>query len=70
MHGCSVAVRSTSPNKKEELIGVIRPDNRTVHFVDLDTFFGGLLRSENEMEACLQENGESMVATCYVFKRQ
>ena len=59
-----------SPNKKEELIGVIRPDNKPVLFVDPDTFFSGMLRSENEMEACLQENGESLVATCYVFKRQ
>lgn len=59
-----------SPNRKEELIGVIRPDNKTVLFVDPDTFFSGFLRSENEMEACLQENGESMVATCYVFTRQ
>ena len=52
------------------LIGVIRPDNKTVLFVDPDTFFSGILRSENELEACLQENGELMVATCYVFKRQ
>ena len=59
-----------SPNKKEQLIGVIRPDNKTVLFVDPDTFFSGMLRSEDEMEACLQENGESMVATCYIFKRQ
>lgn len=59
-----------SPNKTEELIGVIRPDNKTVLFVDPDTFFSGMLRSENEMEACLQENGESMVATCYVFRRE
>ncbi len=59
-----------SPSKSEELIGVIRPDNKTVHFVDPDTFFSGWLRSENEMETCLQENGESMVATCYVFKRE
>jgi hypothetical protein len=59
-----------SPNKTEELIGVIRPDNRTVHFVDPDTFFQGFLRAENELEACLQENGESMVATCYVFRRE
>ena len=59
-----------SPNKTEELIGVIRPDNKTVHFVDPDTFFSGILRSENELETCVQENGESRVATCYVFKRQ
>jgi opacity protein-like surface antigen len=59
-----------SPNKKEELIGVIRPDNVTVLFVDPDTFFSATLRSENEMEACLQENGESLVATCYVLMRE
>lgn len=59
-----------SPNKKEELIGVIRPDNVTVLFVDPDTYFSATLRSENEMEACLQENGESLVATCYVLTRE
>ncbi|MBM4270036.1 MAG: hypothetical protein FJ144_26115 [Deltaproteobacteria bacterium] len=60
----------SSPNKAEKLVGVIRPDNKTVLFVDEDTYFSAILRSENEMETCLQETGGgSMVATCYILKR-
>lgn len=59
------------PNKTERLIGVLRGDNKTVLFVDEDTYFNGTILSENEMEVCLQETGGgSMVATCYVLKRQ
>jgi hypothetical protein len=61
----------SSPNHSETLIGVVRSDNRTVHFVDEDSHFSGIIRSENEMEVCLQEStGESMVATCYILQRQ
>lgn len=60
-----------SPNFSERLIGVIRADNKTVHFVDEDSHFSGIIRSDNEIEVCLQESQEdSMVATCYVLQRQ
>jgi hypothetical protein len=60
-----------SPNHSERLLGVIRSDNETVHFVDEDTYFNGRVLSANEMEVCLQETGSgSMVATCYILERQ
>jgi hypothetical protein len=60
-----------SPNFSEKLIGVIRSDNKTVHFVDEDSHFNGIIQSVNEIEVCLQESQEdSMVATCYILQRR
>jgi hypothetical protein len=59
-----------SPNFSERLIGVVRSDNKNVHFVDEDSHFNGIVLSDNEMEVCVQEAGEaSMVATCYILRR-
>ena len=60
-----------SPNFSEKLIGVIRSDNKTVHFVDEDSHFNGFIRSDKEMEVCVQEShDDSMVATCYILQHQ
>lgn len=66
-----------SPNATERLIGVVRADGQTIHLVDEDTYFDAILRSDDEMEVCLREaggsrqtGGGSMVATCYILRRQ
>ena len=60
----------STPKLSETLIGVVKPDNKTILFVDEDSYLSGALRSENEMELCLQETtGTSMIATCYILTR-
>ena len=60
-----------TPNFSETMIGVIKPDRKGLLFVDEDSYLGGTLRSDNEMELCLQETtGQSMIATCYVLTRK
>ena len=69
-NGGLIGTWSTS-KASETLIGVIKPDNKGVLFVDEDSYLSGTLRSENEMEVCLQEStGKSMIASCYVLTRQ
>jgi len=66
-----------SPNATERLIGVVRADGKTIHLVDEDTYIDAILLSDGEMEVCLREAGGgrqtgdgSMVATCYVLRRE
>ena len=59
-----------SEDFSELLIGVIRSDNRTVHFVDEDTHFNALILADDQMELCALETGfDSMVASCYIIER-
>jgi len=69
-NGGLIGTWSTS-KASETLIGVIKPDNKGVLFVDEDSYFSGTLRSGKEMDVCLQEStGQSMIASCYVLTRQ
>ncbi|WP_340149660.1 hypothetical protein [uncultured Sneathiella sp.] len=60
----------SSPSRSETLIGAVRANRESVVFVDEDSYFSGTLLSDTEMELCLQETGKSMVAVCFVLRRQ
>jgi hypothetical protein len=61
----------SSSRGSEPIQGVIRLDNRTVLFVDTDSYLTATVVSANELEFCNQTtNGKDRFAFCFLLKRQ
>jgi len=59
-----------SKKKKEEIVGVIKPDNKSIYMSDLDGYYVGTLLSPDQMEMVYLEAGAaSRVASYTVYKR-
>ncbi len=61
----------SSPNHSERIFGVLRRDNASLHLVDEDSDFDGLLLSSTTMELCLTEtHDQAMGAWCLHLEKQ
>jgi hypothetical protein len=59
-----------SKKGSEEILGVIKPDNKSIYMTDLDGYYVGTLLSPDQMETVYLEAGtESRVAAYAVYKR-
>ena len=60
-----------SPNHSEQVMGVIRRNNKDLILVDQDSHFDGLLLSPTSMELCLAETHQlAMGAWCLRMEKQ
>ncbi len=59
-----------SKKAKEQMLGVIKPDNKSIYIADRDGYYVGTLLSPDEMEMVYLEAGiQSRVASYTVYKR-
>ncbi len=59
-----------SKKAKEQMLGVIKPDNKSIYIADHDGYYVGTLLSPDEMEMVYLEAGtQSRVASYTVYKR-
>lgn len=59
-----------SKKAKEEMLGLIKPDNKSIYMSDTDGYYIGTLISPDEMEIVYLEAGtKSRVASYAVYKR-
>jgi hypothetical protein len=69
--GRAVVGTWSSPNHSEQVMGVIRRDNKNLILVDEDSHFDGLLLSPTSMELCLSETHQhAMGAWCLLMEKQ